>query len=412
MPSGSATIPVLQLETLNKLVSKIPANPNLYFAGKFAEQRAESDTIKWEIEYGTSGLTPFVAPGAPAPKIGVDGVGEGSAKAAYLKEATFFDEVFLNNLREPGTTATYMTAERQLSRQMRKMRNRVDRRREWMMAKALINGGFSYTVYGGSKVSVSYGVPDTHLVSLTSSYYWDTGASKAILSDILSGKQVLADDAGLQAGNIKAMCNSSLLKLLMLDDDIQDLLKKSNFGSGDLFARPSQVIGSLIGVGELVVYDEFSESEVGLTAAVTGGSTTTIYVTNTADINVGDTARFFDVSEANSWEDGVITAVSHSAGTFTVSSAPTASFKANEDKVRIRTKFMPDNKFALFSERDANNEPVADWMLAPFGLGRNYGTFVDTKAQFDPEGLTVRIQNKSLPVVYHPDCSYVLTVKA
>jgi len=94
MPKGSAGVPVLQLVTLNKLITKLAPNPTLFFANMFPETRYPSDSIKWDIEYGSAGLTPFVAPGAPAPKIGLDGVGEGSAKAAYLKEAILLTRFF------------------------------------------------------------------------------------------------------------------------------------------------------------------------------------------------------------------------------------------------------------------------------------------------------------------------------
>lgn len=409
MPKGSAGVPVLQLTTMNKLIQKLDPNPNLFFANMFPTVNQQSDSIEWEIEYGSAGITPFVAPGSVAPKIGLDGVGEGSAKAAYMKEAIFFDEVFLNNIREPGTYQTYQTAERQLARGLRKLRNRMDRRREWMMSKAVLTGGFTYTAKNGTAVSVSYGMPTTHRITLAAARKWDAGANRNPIEDIMDGKTVMKDDAGVEPSY--AMCTTDLLKVLILDSNIQTLLKKSAFGNGDLFARPAEVVGTLLGVGTIKTYDEFCEIEQGLTGNVTGGATTTIHVADVTDVEVGSTARFIDTSEANTWEDATVSAVNISAGTFTISAATTASFKANEDIVRFRKKYMSDNDFALFSERDANGELIAEDGLAPFGLGRNYGIYVDTHPEFDPEGLTVRIQNKSLPLVYHPDCSYIMTVR-
>jgi len=154
---GTAGIPALELVTLNKLISKFDRAPSMYFSGLFPTQQYESDTIKWELEYGSAGMTPFVAPGSIAPMVGMDGVGEASAKAAYWKEKMYFDEEFLNNLREPGTWATYQTAERKLSRGSRKLRYRVDRRREWMNCRMLLDGTLSYIQKGGTKISISYG---------------------------------------------------------------------------------------------------------------------------------------------------------------------------------------------------------------------------------------------------------------
>ncbi len=408
MPKGSAGVPVLQLVTLNKLITKLAPNPTLFFANMFPETRYPSDSIKWDIEYGSAGLTPFVAPGAPAPKIGLDGVGEGSAKAAYLKEAITFDEVFLNNIRQLGTMEQYQTAERSLARGMQKLRNRIDRRREWMFAKAVVNGGFSYLAKGGTKVAVSYGIPATHIVTLGSTRVWDVGTAKNPIEDVLTGRQVLQDDAGVVPSY--ALLNSNLLTLLMIDADIQTLLKKSAFGNGDLFSRPAEVMGALLGV-PLRVYDGFSETRQTLSGAVTGGATTVIPVPDASDIEVGATARFYDVSKANTWEDATVSAVDILASTFTISAVTTASFKANEDVVRFRTKTISDNDFLMFSDRNADGELIMEGMLSPFGVNRQYGVYVDTEEEWDPSALVARLQYKGLPVMYHPDCIYKMTVR-
>lgn len=401
---GSAGVPILQLETLNKLISKLEMNPMLFFANMFGDARYPSDAIKWEVEYGSAGLTPFVAPGSVAPKIGLDGVGEGSAKAAYMKEAIFFDEVFLNNIREPGTYETYQTAERSLAKGLRKLRNRVDRRREWMMAHAVLNGGFTYQAVGGTKIAVSYGVPDTHTVTLGSTRHWNDGASKNILEDVLEAKRILADDAGVMPE--MAMLNSKLLQLLMLDASIQALLEKSAFGNGDLFQNPAGVIGNLLGVGTLRVFDDFTEDEEYLAGNVVAATTTVVSVPDAKDIQVGATARFYDTSENNVWEDADVVSVDIPNSTFTIGAVTVLGFKAGEDMVRFRTKTLKDNEFVLLNSKNADGEPIAEDMLAPFGLGRNYGTYVDTNEEFDPEGITLRIQHKSLPVIYHPDCTF------
>ena len=409
MPKGSAGVPVLQLETMNKLIKKLDPNPSLFFANMFSSVKAESDTIKWEVEYGSSGMSPIVAPGSIAPRIGLDGVGEGSAKAAYMKEAIDFDEVFLNNIRQPGTYQTYQTAERQLARGLRKLRNRTDRRREWMAANAILNGGFSYNAVGGTKVTVSYGIPETHVVALDSTRYWDTGSAKNPVEDIMDAKQVLFEDAGVSPDYM--LITSDLMKVLVLDSAIQELLKKSAFGNGDLFANPVAVLGSLLNI-PVRLYDDFSETQEYLAGNVVGGSTTTVSVADATDIEVGAVARFYDTSENNVWEDAVVTAVNKNAATFTVDAAPTRSFKAHEDLVRFRKRTLDEDSVVLMSERNADGESIAEIMQAPFGLGRNYGVYVDSKEFWDPEMLTVRIQGKELPVVYHPDCIYKMTVRA
>lgn len=406
---GSAGIPALKLTVLNKLISKFPKAPGMFFTGLFPAQQYDSDNIEWEIEYGSAGMTPFVAPGAPAPSIGIDGFGEASAKAAYFKEKMYFDEEFLNNLRLPGTDRTYMTAERSLSRGMQKLRNRCDRRREWMMSQMMIEGGFSYLTKGGTKLAVSYGVPENHLVSLATDRKWGTGASRNPVEDIFDAKTILADDAGVTPSY--AMLNSELLKTLILDDKIQALLSKSSFGNGDLFSNPGPVIAQLLGVGELRVYDELYEVQGWMLSSVIASSSTTVVVDDATDFEVGGKLRFVDMSEANTYEDRVITAVNVVSNTITFDAVTTRSYTAGEDKVLMKKKFIDDDTFLMFSKTSADGMGIAEFMEAPYGLDRNWGMNVDVKDEWDPDGVWTRVQDKGIPVMYHPDTVFRYKVR-
>lgn len=400
---GSSGIPALQLTVLNKLISAFVRPPNNFFSNLFPTAQYDSDTIDWEIEYGSGGMTPFVAPGAVAPAIGIDGIGSASAKAAFWKEKMYFDEEFLNNLREPGSVATYMKAERHLSRGAQKLRWRCDRRREWMIAKMLLDGTLTYTQQGGIKFTVSYGIPTNHMVTLDDSRNWKDGASRNCIEDIFDAKQQLADDARVVPNY--AIMNTQMLKVLMFDTALQTLLSKSNFGNGDLFANPAQVIGSLLGIGKLTIYDELYEVQAWLTSTV---ASTTIYLDDVSDFEVGGKARFVNMTEYNSYEDEVITAVDKVNGTITVGQQPSASFVGGRDKVIMRKKFIQDNEFLLFSDTQ-NGTKVAEFMEAPYGNTRRWGFFADTKDEWDPEGVWLRVQDKGLPVLYYPDTTYKIT---
>ncbi len=400
---GSQGIPALQLITLNKLISKFVRPPSNFFTNLFPSTQYDSDTIEWEMEYGSGGMTPFVAPGSVAPAIGIDGIGSGSAKAAFWKEKMYFDEEFLNNLREPGTYATYMKAERQLAKGAQKLRWRCDRRREWMVAQMLINGSLSYIQTGGIKFSVSYGVPTSHIVTLDDDRNWKDGASRNCVEDIFDAKQLISDDA-MVTPNYSIM-NSQMLKVLLFDENIQALLSKSAFGNGDLFARPAQVISSLLGIGNLTVYDELYEVQAWLTASTSG---TTVYLDDVSDFEVGGKARFVNMKAYNTYEDEVITAVDPAAGTITVGAAPTATFVGGQDKVVMRKKFIQDNVFFMFADA-AGGSKIAEFMEAPYGNSRRWGFFADTKDEWDPEGVWLRVQDKGLPVLYNPDTTYKIT---
>lgn len=406
MPKGNAGIASLQLETLNKLIQKMPNPPVSFFSGMFPTVQAESDSIKWEIEYGSGGMTPFVTPGSVAPAVGLDGLGEGSAKAAYWKEKMYLDEVLLNNLRQPGTHASKQAAERVVARGTQKLRNRCFRRREWMCAQALTTGQIAYSTAKGMRFTVSYGLPTSHVVTLASDRKWNTGANRNPIEDIMLAKEALIIDASVTPDY--AMCNSAMIRMLTLDDKIQGLLMKSAYGNGDLFGpKKATVLADLLGLDNLVVYDEFWENQAYLTAALS--SSTTVYVDDASDFEVGGTLRFFSMS-GNTWEDKTITAVSLANGTLTIDSNTTANYAVG-DKVTMRKKFITDDKFIMFSSKNGDGTPIGEFMESPFGTPARYGFYADVNDEWDPEGLWLRVQNKGLPVIYNPDTIYIYTVK-
>jgi hypothetical protein len=110
------------------------------------------------------------------------------------------------------------------------------------------------------------------------------------------------------------------------------------------------------------------------------------------------------------WEDETITAVDKVAGTVTVAAQPTATFVGGRDKVVMRKKFINDNEFHLISTTSAG-EPIAEFMEAPYGIDRRHGFYADTELEWDPEGIWLRVQDKGLPVLYHPDTTFKLIVK-
>jgi hypothetical protein len=409
MSLGKSDIPDLRLERLQGLISSFMASPTLVLSKMFgAGTNEESDTIKWESQIGNRGMTPFVAPGAPSPTVAPTGLTPHSAASAYWKEKMPLDEVFLNNLRQPGTTAVYMTAAQRLARETLMMRNRCDRRKEWMFAQMLSAGSFSYDGVGGVKLSVDYGVPTAQIVSLAATRYWDTGSQRNIVEDIFDAKLALQNAIGAQID--WGLCTTEVLKLMIMDKSIQTLLAKSAFGDGDLFTRPVEVLRSLLGLPNFMVYDEQYVVTGWLTAVVTGASTTTIYVDDVTDFVAGGTIRFHDTS-AGTYEDETIATVVPASGYLTISTAPTASFKAGEDKVSMTKKFLPTTKFCMFSST-VEGQKIAEYHQAPFGLGRHYGLYVDRHDEWDPDVTWVRVQNKGLPVLKNRDALYILTVKA
>ncbi|KKL51669.1 hypothetical protein LCGC14_2293200, partial [marine sediment metagenome] len=412
MPRGIADIQELRLEVLQGFVTKFTIDPNLLLMNIFPSSNSPSDSIEWESHEGSRGMTPFVPPGAPAPRTAPLGVAQHSAKAAYWKEKTFYDEEFLNNLRKEGTAAEYLDAQTRLARDLAQLVNRSNRRKEWMFAQMLMVGSFTYSVKDGVKASVNYSLRSDHVVTLATAAKWESGVSRDIMGDIIDGKKKVSDDCG---GRVDlAICNSVVLKFIARDPDLLTLLQKSTFGQGDLFSGNKnsivgvnpKVLGAILDIDNLVIYDEKYEVRAYLTAAVTATTTTTISVEDASDYVAGGTLRFVDTSE-DTFEEETISSVDVQSGTVTVSTAPATSYKAGEDYVTMIRSFVPDDKFVMMAT-SVENQKIAEYKQAPFGLGRHYGNFTDRDENWDPEGVFIRTQDEGIPILTQRDAMYIL----
>lgn len=414
MPRG-IDIPELRLSVLEKLVTTFMKAPDLTLMNLFGSSNAKSDTIEWESMRGGRGMTPFVAPGSPAPRTHPFGIAQHTAKAAYWKEKMYFDEEFLNNIRQEGTREGYMDAKTRLARELQGIVNRSNRRKEWMFAKMLFEGEFSYLARGGVSVSVDYGIPSDNKVTLASAYRWDAGGSKDILKDIQDGKRHLKEETG---GKVDyAICNSSVLKYLADDTTIRGILQKNAFGDGslykgnlhDIIGVNTSVLGALIDIPKFIVYDEMYEIQSYLAANVSAGDTW-ITVVDSSDFEAGETIRLVDQS-AGTYEDVRIVSVDNYNNKIQTVGGITSSYKAAEDYVQMKKYFIPDGKFVMFCSK-IDGQPIAEYKKAPFGLGRHYGTYTDRDENWDPEGVFIRVQDKGLPVLYHRDAVYILDVES
>ena len=59
----------------------------------------------------------------------------------------------------------------------------------------------------------------------------------------------------------------------------------------------------------------------------------------------------------------------------------------------------------------AEGQKIAEFMEAPYGLDRRWGKYIDTKTEWDPDGIWLRVQDKGLPVLYNPETIATITVK-
>jgi hypothetical protein len=337
---------------------------------------------------------------------------EGSAVAAYWKEKIFLDEVLLNNLRQPLTEQTYYTAEKQLARQNQRLRARCDRRKEWMISQMLFTNAISYQAQGGVKFTVNYNVPAQNTVTLAGADRWDVGggvagATATPIRDILDIRQDYVDEVGKEPEY--AVITTSLLQLMMFDPQLQTLLMKSTFGDGDLFAKPAIVLANLLGIGNLVVYDEWFDVSSWITN--NAGDNVTFTVEDATDFETGEAVRVYNMRQPFAWEADTISAINYATNVITLTTGVTAAnYVAGSSRIQMRKRFADADEFLFFS-RTIDNEPIAEFMEAPFGNDRTWGAYLDMKEEWDPDGLWLRVQNKGLPVLYWPNAIMRLVVR-
>lgn len=403
---GASYIPELRLTRLNKLIERFKTSPDLKLTNMFPEDKWESDNIEWEGQNGSRGLAPFASEDAEAPMTSPLGKSDHKAKAAFWKEKDYLGSSFMNNIREPGNPLRHYSAQKQLARMALNLNNRSDRRKEWMLAKMLTDGGFDYMDKNQQKISVDYGVPAGNKITLASNRQWNTDTANIVedLMDLI----LTARNNGISVDH--AMFTSEILKDMISNKHIQTLLSKSNFGAGDLFARPIAVLSALLEVKNLMLYDEQYQVSADITTALSAGAGPhTIYIDDTRDFEVGDSVTLYDV-DAITKEVVVVTAINHQLGTLTATGTITGNYKAGEDVVSTTKKFIPTNKFILFASK-VEGQKIAEFCSAPFGNERKWGRYMDKKEIWDPDGVFLRVQNKGLPVLYFEDAVWIYTVK-
>lgn len=402
----SNEIPGLKLSVLRKLITKFTTAPSMLLTKMFGSDKWDSEDIEWEGQVGNRGMTPFGSEDQPAPETSPAGVSEHKAHAAFWHEKMNLMSSFLNNLREPGTKQQKAKAKKYIARQARMLRNRCDRRKEWMFAQMLCAGTFTYLNSKMQKVSVDYGIPSANEVTVESALKWNTNGAK-IVQDILDAQITMSNANGATIDY--ALFTSEVMKWMVVNPSIQTLLKKSAYGQGDLLANPKRVLGDLLHIKNMILYDEAFQVKASLTAPLAAGAGPhTIYVDNTEDFEVGATLVVYDVS-AKTTESLTISAIAAATGAITATGTLTGSYKAIEDIVTQTKKFLPTTKFVMFAS-EVEGQKIAEFAEAPFGMNGNYGIDLDSWFKKDPDGYVVRVANKGLPVLYFEDAPYILTV--
>ena len=384
--------------TLIAVASRLPKPPAMQFTKYFPAQKLDGDNVTWEYALGSAGMSPVVAPGSPAPIIGLDGSASGSASVAYWKEKMFLDETTANNTRRIGTLG-YEKAQRILAEMLTKLIHRSKRRQEWFAARALLDSKLVYTMENGHTISVDFGRPPGNRKVLAGTYRWGEPDARP-LQDILDIKQYMADMHGVTITILKL--NSTTLRILGEDPQLIELFKKSGFGDGSFLANPARELGKVLDV-TFELNDDFYD----VPAEIINVNGATITVDNARDFSVKGRlfAELFDREFREEYRE-----IATIVGNVITVDRPFTTLRPGKDRVTMRKKYLQDGEICALPTSFEGN-PLGFFGLAPFGIPARYGMYPDSFDIKDPDGLYIRVQNKGLPIVQSPQAIFTLVVR-
>ncbi len=417
--AGSSGMPYMKIETLRKLIKKFTASPDLILQKLFPTSKAEGDTVEWETHQGSRGMAPFKAPGAITQKTAPLGKAEHEAKAAFWGEMMDFDEEFLNNINSSNQNSSKAKREKTkavLARNIRGLASRCLRRKEWMLAQMIMEGKLDYVSKdGGLQLHLDYGIPDNMKVAMPAGALW-TGndqTERDILGNIQDGKQTISDCNG-GVVNV-AFCSLKTLGYLSKDEQIRDMLSKEKWGDGKLFKGPKhkilgvnkQVIEECLDIPKIVVYEEKYEVRA-MALSNIEPSSTEIVVPNATEYREG-TVAFFNMRTGKTAYTIITGILANESKLVIEPIGGTVTYPAQQTFVRELINFIPDGKFTMMATH-IEGEPIAGYEECPYGLDQNYGLRLDMDRTFDPEAVTIRAQDKGLPVLFQNDAIYQMDI--
>lgn len=166
--------------TLTHLVQKAVPDP-LYFGGALgvnAPITSPTTTCEFDVVQGRRDLAPMGFPGDPAVRVDYS---ESFQTYSVTPPQIFLEDPIranvLASMRLPGRSP-YLTGSgdqpelsdafmEHLLIKQRNMTQAIERRKEWMWAKAATTGKIEYTASNGRRVNVDFGVPETNIFAST-----------------------------------------------------------------------------------------------------------------------------------------------------------------------------------------------------------------------------------------------------
>lgn len=250
-------IDIFETRTMLEAVEQMK-RPSTFLRDTFFPQAAavDTETVDIDIVKGKRRMAPFVSPLAEGKVVENLGFATSTIKPGYIKPKMPTTAGNLLN-RMPGETiysggsTIEQRAQRKLGEDLSELMNMIDRREEWMAAKALDAGAVSMVIKGESAdktVVVDFLMESTHKITLTLTDLWNDPESD-VLALLASWARIIRQDSGLSPDTLILGSDAAAAFINRLTSGEQSVLDMRAVDMGEI--RPQELPNGVSYLGRI-----------------------------------------------------------------------------------------------------------------------------------------------------------------
>lgn len=206
---GLLNLDILSAKTRTEM-AKMYAPPTNYMSDTFFPERGiDSNKAFWDILYRNNGKMGYIDKGGLPLSSPRSKVGEQYLEVAYKKESFFMDANETRWQRKPGSDSQ-QTIEDAIVEQQQIMFNRLYNINE-IEAWACLRGTYTYTTNKGQAVTVDYGMPSEHKITIQDAGQKWSNVAANIINQVKTYVRLMKN---VQKESIKLYCRSEVMDLI------------------------------------------------------------------------------------------------------------------------------------------------------------------------------------------------------
>ena len=202
-----------------------------HFAGKL--RYSVDSQLQFDIVTGNQGILKNITVHEPAPIGKKTGRATVTLEAPRIAEKRIIHVAEINKLRAYGAMGAE-TMKQRIAREQFDLRIEFDRTIEYWASQAIRGKILDADL---STVLVDYGLPSTHLITLTGTDKFTDAASK-IIKTLRAWKQLIEDDSMAEISGFQCWCGSKVMDALLDNTKILELMK---YTVGAQIARSARI---------------------------------------------------------------------------------------------------------------------------------------------------------------------------